>query len=236
MLSDKQREALTALVEGTATRVDGRPLRALERMGYVNKHGIATTRGWHAVDKKRYTPPVRVPLDWEVERWRGQYLYVVEEPEREHDKHGNPRHIAKTFTVWLDVYKMMRFYQACKKRERELVDDMWTKSDDNAYEEEVRYGWHTSHGRYYDRLVLDAREEGVAQVANAWGIYYTADYYYRWAGDLFTLLDLGREHRARTTSYKYSLQDNQDEVEVFDVPGLEGPDAASGLMAIIHVT
>lgn len=215
-LTPRQFETLFHLVRGTADNVDRRSLCALERRGLVNRHGIATTAGWHAVDELRYVPYVRVPEDWEIETWRGQVLYVEEHPDHEYDDEGNVRwHIAKTMSLWLDIYKMMKFYQDCKRREAQFVESMWSRSDDFEYENEIKYGWKGGRSHFRDRLVMIAQKDATAEVEREWGIFYSADYYYRWANDLFVMLDIGNMHRHIDCSYKYSLQDNMDEVEKF---------------------
>jgi len=219
-LTERQLQVLKDLVEGTTVQGAGRSLRALERRGLVNRDGYPTTSGWHAVGRMRYVPEVRVPQNWEIDTWRGKALYVEEGPEQEYDDEGNPRgHIAHHASYWLDIYKMMKFYQACKLREKKILQDMWTTHDDYKYEGEIKHGWRGGLGAsaFVTRSVMEAKNKANAEVELEWDIFYTADYYYRWANDLFLLLDTGKSHRHMDCSYKYSLQDNLDEVKKFQL-------------------
>lgn len=224
MLTPKHHEILIHLTRGHQGPIDGRSLRALQRRRLVNQHGHATTAGWHAIGELRYVPEVVVPADWEVETWRGIYMTVDEGPEVNWvEDEDRTWHIANQVEYIFDVYPMMRFYQACKRAESEWLASQWRQSDDREWEQEMRHGWKGQSTPWRNRAIILARQEAARHVEDKWNVNYTGDYWYRWAGDLYSNLEIGRSHRIIDSSYKYSLQDNLDELAPFLINPNDAP-------------
>lgn len=216
-LTPRQYETLYKLVQGTSKKQDGRSMRALERFGLVNEYGVATTAGWHAVGELRYVPDVRIPLDWEVDSWKGQYLEVTEGPsytisERKEGKIRWTRARSKKFN--LDIHQMMKYYQDCRRAESQWVAAKWETRDDFDFEQEIKYGWRSYSADNYDKIRILARNESHNEVEEKWEIFYISDIIYGIANDLFLLRYLRMKQNMDTT-FKYSFQDNPDEVENF---------------------
>lgn len=214
MLNLKQERVLRKLVNGTTEKQDGRTINALRRMGLV-KGDQATTIGWHAVGELRYVPNIQVPLDWEIESWQGEVLHVSEGPEdmSEDDEIKRWTH-AKEVEYHFDLYKILKFYQKVRAAQSQWINAKWDNSLDREYEMELRHSWKGNNVPWVTRIVCDAEREALNSISSECNLYYTGDIFYKWADDLVKLQNMGRRGEI-TTSYKFSLQDNEDEHHKF---------------------
>lgn len=200
-LTASQYEALNNLVEGNGRPIDGRVLAALQRRGLVNKHGHATTRGWHTTGRFRYMPETKIVPYLELESYQGYVIVMSEGPHRtDYDEDGNLAwHRAEHVDYFLDFYKMANWYSSVQRRIADVIESMWDSNLD----------LDVDHFGYDANRLLTIRRAALEQALYDDPRYYTNQIFYD-----AVAANLGRGGRyiqRVTTSFKYSLQDNEDE-------------------------
>ena len=209
-MNPKQRETLVKLVHGTNERLDMRTVQALKVRGYVNDSYQATTAGWHAVNECRWTPKIVVPADWEIETWLGKTIDVLEMPEYDYDENGERMWSrASDKQYFINVYPMMKFMQKVQEANREWMESKWDAYHDREYENEAR--WHRKTPSWLSFMQQEAFNESLNSVSREMDLYYTGELFCRWAWDLYTTIRISKPNSDLKVSFKYSLQDNEDE-------------------------
>lgn len=184
---------------------DKRSLRALEKQWLV-KDGAATTAGWHAIGEMRFAPRVDVPPEINVDSWKNQTILIHEGTEDDYfDDDGIllPSVIDEEY-YYLDLYKMMQWYRDIKIQEAQWITSSWGHYEDREY-------GHYKNTRNYNHTPLIARSE---IMNNDPDFYYTGEIIYNICADLYQYNEL-RAYSEMTTTYKYSMQDNEGEFEQF---------------------
>lgn len=199
-LTSKQYETLVDLVEGNDTPIDGRSLQSLKNKGLVNQHEQATTSGWHRINRLRYTPPVRLLTQFEIESWQNYTIKVTEGP-------GNIAYDSDGDALWsrvdeveyfLDFYKMVQWYADIKLQVLKAVESEWDMYLDCGGENSgVAARQHSVRTQAVNNVLSDSL------------LHYTSHIMYAITHSYVT----GQTQRfyGSSSSYKYSLQDNEDE-------------------------
>ncbi len=215
-LTPNQLKTLRKMVLGTTEKLDGRIVNALQRRHLV-KNNHATTSGWHAVGEMRYTPEIKIPCDWEVDTWKDCVLSVVEVPEfpPQYNNDRTPRWThAKEREYQFNIHEIMKFYQEVRIAQSQWVNAKWDEGMDHEYKNELKYGWSGNNVPWRDRIVLNGEEEALANVSIERNLYYTGELFFRWADALYKTHVI-EPNRLGVISYKFSLQDNEDEHRKF---------------------
>jgi len=212
-LTLNQMKTLRKMVLGTTEKLDGRIVNALQRRHLV-KNNHATTAGWHAVGEMRYAPEIKILRDWEVDTWKDCVLKVEEFPE------FPPQYIDSSLQRWthakeheyqFNIHEIMKFYQNVRIAQSQWINAKWDEGMDHEYRNELKYGW---TGSWRDRIVLNGEEEAIANISAEWNLYYTGRLFFRWARSLHKTHVI-EPNRQPPISYKFSLQDNEDEHRKF---------------------
>jgi hypothetical protein len=203
-LNPRQYETLYNLVEGNGKPVDRRSVRALQNRRLVNKEGCATTSGWHAVGRLRFCPVVETPRLIDIANYRGLSIGVCEGPRLTFNDDFNHRSDTLTFTF--DVERLLKWYHGICCARQQFINDMWRRALDYEMEHESLYPG------YILSLERDATDYALREDEG----YYTNHIFFEIARRLATH-DMSMASRGTTsnTSFKYSLQDNTDELERF---------------------
>lgn len=206
-LNPQQYETLYNLVEGNDKPVDGRSVRALQKRGLVNEHGHATTQGWHTVGKFRFRPEFELPRLIDIETYHQTAIGVVEAPRPDfRGSEADGWHRADTYTYMFDAERILLWYRKVKQLEQQHIDHRWDGYADSNYEYEGDKGL-----RYL--LKREARDFALREDQDG---YYTNHIFYDIATQLAThSLNMTSRNITTSTSYKYSLQDNTDELTRF---------------------
>jgi hypothetical protein len=209
-----------------------RTIQALKVRGYVNDSYQATTAGWHAVNELRWVPKTVVPEDWEIETWIGKTIDINESPESDYDEVGQRRWTRATDRQYfIDVYPMMKFMQKVQEAKREWLESKWSAYYDREFENDVR--WHRRNTpSWLSFMEYEAHKEALNSVSSEMDLRYTGEMFYIWAWDIYTRFEVLKGNRDLKVSYKYSLQDNEDEFADWrvEIPSIQH------VISIVHVT
>jgi len=199
-LTPSQYEALYNLVEGNKKPVDGRILVALRNRGLVNQYGQATTFGWHTVGRFRFLPETDILRPADIDSWQGYTIKFSEDPGSvEYDDYGEEMwsRVERVDYV-LDFYKIVQWYAKIQRRVADAIESLWDSELDRDVE----------HFGYDRHRLLTLRRAALEQALRD-------DHFHSYTNHIFydaVASILGHMlSRGSSTSYKYSLQDNEDE-------------------------
>ncbi len=209
----KQYETLYNLVEGNDKPVDGRTVNALRRRGLVDSFGHATTSGWNAIGRFRFVPLLEIPRDVDIETYRDTCVGVIEtanEYRTDNLSAGLFGDAPRVFEYYVDSYILLKWYQQVRLKEQEFLESNWSLEDD------LCYGLNDMTKGYLYGLLREATVYGLDHDQNI----YTKHIFYEIASKLSTHnLSIGSHDNRSLTSFKYSLQDNEDELARFQWRG-----------------
>ncbi len=209
-MTPNQEAALRTLADDPSAKIDGRTLRSLSIAGYIDDKQISLS-GEHAIGRFRHCPKMDVPTDEKLASYVGQVValeeYYISDDGMPHHRWPTSSPVA---TYHLSIFEIMRVYQAFAQKVNEWIQSSWTKGDDYRVEA-------FPQTKAAVRLNLVRKAQSIVKFEDDGFGYYTGGIMIELCEAI--MQDLPDNTSITTSSHKYSIEDTEDEVEAFLVPG-----------------